>query len=70
MSTRRPGSVPGAWMPVCRCDELTPEHGVTAMVDGQQVALFRTYDGQLYGGGIPDPLEHVRVVDGYVEIEL
>lgn len=70
VTPRRPGSVGGAWMPVCRYEELTPEQGVEAMVDGRQVALFRTYDGQLYAGGTPDPLEHIRVVDGYVEIEL
>ena len=30
---------------VCRLDDLAPERGAAALVGGDQVALFRTYDG-------------------------
>ncbi|EEP71704.1 nitrite reductase (NAD(P)H), small subunit [Micromonospora sp. ATCC 39149] len=32
------------WVPVCPLDRLEPERGVAALVDGAQVALFRTGD--------------------------
>ena len=38
----------GAWVPVCRSNELHPEQGVAAVVEGRQVAVFRTHDGDLY----------------------
>ncbi|MER7331296.1 MULTISPECIES: nitrite reductase small subunit NirD [unclassified Micromonospora] len=40
-----PAATPRAWTPVCRLDRLEPERGVAALVDGVQVALFRTADG-------------------------
>ncbi|MBQ1072038.1 nitrite reductase small subunit NirD [Micromonospora sp. C31] len=33
------------WTPVCPLDRLEAERGVAALVDGVQVALFRTADG-------------------------
>lgn len=44
-----------AWTVVCRYDDLLPERGAAALVGGQQVALFRTFDGGLYGIGNQDP---------------
>lgn len=49
-------------MPVCRFDELSPEHAVAAMVDGRQVGLFRTYDGQLYAVSNRDPVSRFAVI--------
>jgi nitrite reductase (NADH) small subunit len=43
------------WIAVCRYDDLLPERGVCALVTGRQVALFRTYDGQLYALSNYDP---------------
>lgn len=43
------------WTAVCRYDDLLPERGVCALVDGQQVAVFRTYDGELYALSNYDP---------------
>ncbi|QLQ37834.1 nitrite reductase small subunit NirD [Micromonospora robiginosa] len=34
-----------AWTPVCPLDRLDEDRGVAALVDGVQVALFRTADG-------------------------
>ncbi|PZF95418.1 nitrite reductase small subunit NirD [Micromonospora deserti] len=34
-----------SWTVVCPLDRLEPDRGVAALVDGVQVALFRTADG-------------------------
>jgi nitrite reductase (NADH) small subunit len=43
------------WTAVCHYDDLIPERGVCALVNGQQVAVFRTYDGQLHALSNYDP---------------
>jgi nitrite reductase (NADH) small subunit len=43
------------WTTVCRYDRLLPERGVAALIDGQQVALFRTFDGMVHAIGNLDP---------------
>lgn len=47
---------PRRWVAVCRYDRLLPERGVCALVDGAQVALFRTWDDALYAVGNYDPV--------------
>lgn len=50
------GAVTGReWTVVCRYDDLQPERGVAALVNGEQVALFRAFDGTLYAIGNQDP---------------
>ena len=36
----REDPAPPPWIPVCRIDALTPDRGVAALVDGEQVAIF------------------------------
>jgi nitrite reductase (NADH) small subunit len=36
------------WADVCAYDDLMPERGACALIDGTQVAVFRTFDGELY----------------------
>ena len=43
------------WTAICRYDELLPERGVAALVGGQQVAVFRTFDGMVYAIDNRDP---------------
>src|SRR5947209_19383825 len=43
------------WIAVCRYDDLQPERGVAALVNCDQVALFRAFDGTLYAIGNQDP---------------
>ena len=43
------------WIRVCAIDDIEPERGVAALVGGEQVALFRTFDGALYAIGNQDP---------------
>jgi nitrite reductase (NADH) small subunit len=47
---------------VCRYDQLVPERGVAALVDGEQVALFRTFDGMLHAIGNRDPFSGAFVL--------
>lgn len=50
------------WTVVCPYPRLEPERGVAALVDGEQVALFRTYDGALYAIGQRDPIAGAYVM--------
>jgi nitrite reductase (NADH) small subunit len=50
------------WQPVCRVTELEVERGATALVHGQAVALFRTYDDQVYALGNYDPFAKASVL--------
>jgi nitrite reductase (NADH) small subunit len=47
-------AAPG-WTPVCRWDQLMPERGVAALVGDTQLALFRTYDDELFALGNIEP---------------
>jgi nitrite reductase (NADH) small subunit len=50
------------WTPVCALAELQPERGVAALVDGTQMAIFRTHDGELYAIGNRDPFSGAYVL--------
>lgn len=43
------------WTPVCRLEEIVPDTGVCALVDGAQVAIFRLRDDALYAIDNVDP---------------
>ncbi len=47
---------------VCRYDDLLPERGATALLDGCQVALLRTFDGEVYAIGNRDPFSGAFVL--------
>jgi nitrite reductase (NADH) small subunit len=51
-----------SWTPVCPYADLLPERGVAALVDGEQVALFRTFDGMLHALGNRDPFSGAFVL--------
>ncbi|HKS98564.1 MAG TPA: nitrite reductase small subunit NirD [Rugosimonospora sp.] len=51
-----------AWVPVCPLGRLEPERGVAALVDGVQVAVFRTFGGQLYAIDNFDPVGRAQVL--------
>lgn len=50
------------WTAVCKYDRLLPERGVAALVDGVQVALFRTFDDVLHAVGNIDPFTGASVL--------
>jgi nitrite reductase (NADH) small subunit len=50
------------WTAICRYEQLIPERGVAALVDGHQVAVFRTFDGVLYAIDNRDPFSGAFVL--------
>lgn len=44
-----------AWHLVCPLEALEPERGVTALIHGQGIAIFRLPDDQVYALGNHDP---------------
>ncbi|MBV9142999.1 MAG: nitrite reductase small subunit NirD [Pseudonocardiales bacterium] len=50
------------WTAVCRYDDLLPERGVAALVDGIAVAVFRTYDDGLFALANLDPFSKASVL--------
>jgi nitrite reductase (NADH) small subunit len=50
------------WVDVCSYDDLIPERGVAALVHGRQVAVFRTYEGELYALSHRDPFSGAYVL--------
>ncbi|MGC4942567.1 nitrite reductase small subunit NirD [Kribbella sp. DT2] len=47
---------------VCRYDDLLPERGVAALLGGRQIALFRTYGGEVFALGNQDPFSGANVL--------
>ncbi len=47
---------------VCPLDRLEPDRGIAALVDGVQVALFRTSDGEIFAVGNQDPISGAYVM--------
>ena len=37
---------PQSWMPVCALDDIVPNTGVCALVNGEQIAVFHVADGE------------------------
>jgi len=50
------------WQPVCRADDLEFERGVSALVHGQAVAIFKTAADELYVLGNHDPFARGAVL--------
>lgn len=48
--------------PVCPLADLDVETGVTALVDGEAVAVFRTYGGDVFALSNYDPFSHASVL--------
>ncbi|OLT24889.1 nitrite reductase small subunit [Actinomadura sp. CNU-125] len=47
---------------MCAYADLIPERGACAMIGGTQVALFRTFDGDLYALSNLDPFSGAHVL--------
>lgn len=60
MTTARPA--PRTWHRVCRLDALQPERGVAALVAGLQVAVFRTWSGEVFAVDHRDPVSGAYVM--------
>jgi nitrite reductase (NADH) small subunit len=47
---------------ICAYDALLPERGVAALIGDRQIALFRTYDGEVFALGNQDPVSGANVM--------
>jgi len=50
------------WTPVCRLEQIEVEGGVAALVGGEAVAVFRTYDDEVLAISNYDPLSRASVL--------
>jgi nitrite reductase (NADH) small subunit len=53
---------PWRWVPVCRFDDLLPERGAAALVDGVQIALVRLVDASVHAVQNLDPFSGAHVI--------
>ena len=53
---------PAAYVVVCRLDDIEVEGGVVALVAGEAVALFRTYEDQVHAVSNYDPIGRASVL--------
>ena len=52
-----------AWIDLCALDDILPDTGVAALVDGRQIALVRVGDGdEVYALDNFDPFSHAFVI--------
>jgi nitrite reductase (NADH) small subunit len=52
-----------SWVDVCSFDDLVPDRGACALVDGQQIALFRvSFDGEVFALSNRDPFSDAFVL--------
>src|SRR3954463_216555 len=54
----------GVWTPICDVDALPADRGVTALVRGHAVAIFRTGTGEVYAIGNHDPFSRTGTRGG------
>ncbi|WP_250444880.1 nitrite reductase small subunit NirD [Actinotalea sp. C106] len=52
----------GPWVAVCRLQDLVPERGAAALVQGEQVALFLLVDGTVRAVQHQDPFTGAHVL--------
>jgi NAD(P)H-dependent nitrite reductase small subunit len=51
------------WVPVCALDDLVPERGVAALVEGRQIALFRVMpENEVLAIANRDPFSNANVL--------
>jgi len=50
------------WTDVCRLEEIDREGGVTALVDGRAVAVFRTHDDGVHALDNYDPFSRASIL--------
>lgn len=50
------------WTPICALDDILPWSGVAAKVNGEQLAVFRTGDDEVYALANHDPFSSANVM--------
>ncbi len=56
--------IPVSWTPVCALDDIVPNTGVCALVNGEQIAVFHVADaaGGVFAIGNVDPASRAAVL--------
>lgn len=52
----------GQWHQVCPLDDIWPNMGACALIEGRQIAIFRLQDNQLYALDNHDPHSNANVL--------
>lgn len=50
------------WHAICPINDIVPTTGVAALIDGQQIAIFRLRDDRVFAIGNFDPHSHANVL--------
>ena len=50
------------WTAVCRVDDIIPNTGVCALIEGHQIAIFRVDDERYFATSNYDPFSRVNVL--------
>lgn len=50
------------WVRVCRVEQLPPDRGQAALINGQQIALFRLQCGEVHAVSHKDPVSGSNVM--------
>jgi nitrite reductase (NADH) small subunit len=58
----RPNIAMDEWITVCKLADIVPDTGVCALVNGQQVAVFRLADDSVYAIANLDPFSEANVL--------
>jgi nitrite reductase (NADH) small subunit len=64
-SPKAPPAPVNGWVDVCAVEEITPDTGVAALVDGRQIAIVRVGEGdgqEVYAVGNFDPFSRAFVI--------
>jgi len=61
-TSHQPLSAGGAWVAVCRLQDIVPNTGVCALVGGRQVAVFRLDDDSVFAVSNHDPFSRANVL--------
>lgn len=61
-STAAPTTAAESWVRVCRVEQLPPDRGQAALINGRQIALFRLQCGEVHAVSHKDPVSGSNVM--------
>lgn len=61
-TTAAPATAAESWVRVCRVEQLPPDRGQAALINGRQIALFRLHCGEVHAVSHKDPVSGSNVM--------
>lgn len=61
-TTAAPTTAAESWVRVCRVEQLPPDRGQAALINGRQIALFRLHCGEVHAVSHKDPVSGSNVM--------